>query len=322
MRRREFIYGGAALVMPLSVQAQQTRVRKVGFLAANTPATSGHWATAFVERLKELGWVEGQSLVIEYRWAAGQTAKFKEFAAELVAAGVEVIVTSGDAAVRAARDASGMLPIVMAASANPIGFGLIESLARPGASVTGLTSIHDDTVGKRLQLLTEIIPGLRRVFVLKNPDSNQTEVKLLGEDAAKLGIGIELVEFRKPADLERMTSHPERASIGAMMVLSEPLVFSNRVAINEFALRERLPTMHTLEEYARDGGLAAYGPNFILHFRRAADFVDKILKGAKPADLPVERPTKFKLTINLKTATALGLTIPNRVLTFADEVIE
>jgi putative ABC transport system substrate-binding protein len=322
MKRREFISGGAALLVPLAVEAQQTRVRKVGFLGANTPATAGHWAAAFVERLKELGWIEGQSLAIEYRWAAGQTAKFKEFAVELVAAGVEVIVTSGDAAVRAARDAGGMLPIVMAASANPIGFGLIESLARPGGSVTGLTSIHDDTVGKRLQLLTEMIPGLRRVFVLKNPDSNQSEVKLLGEDAAKLGVGVELVEFRKPADLGRMTSHPDRAAIGAMMVLSEPLVFSNRVAINEFALRERLPTMHALEEYARDGGLAAYGPNFILHFRRAAEFVDKILKGAKPADLPVERPTKFKLTINRKTATALGLTIPALVLAVADEVIE
>jgi putative tryptophan/tyrosine transport system substrate-binding protein len=323
MRRREFILAGAALVAPFAVEAQQKRVRKVGFLGANTPATSGHWATAFVERLKELGWVEGQSLVIEYRWAGGQTAKFKEFAAELVAAGVEVIVTSGDAAVRAARDAGGAgLPIVMAASANPIGFGLIESLPRPGGSVTGLTSIHDDTVGKRLQLLRQIIPGLRRVFVLKNPDASQTELKLLNEDAAKLGVGTELVAFRKPADLEPMTWHPERAAIGAMMVLSDPLVFTHRIAINAFALRERLPTMHVWEEYARDGGLVAYGPNWILHFRRAAEFVDKILKGAKPADLPVERPTKFKLTINLKTAAALGLTFPDHVLGVADEVIE
>ena len=293
----------------------------MGFLGANTPATMGHWASSFVERLRELGWVEGQSLAIEYRWAAGQTAKFKEFAAELVAAGVEVIVTSGDAAVRAARDAGGTLPIVMAASANPVGFGLIESLARPGGSVTGVTSIHDDTVGKRLQLLTEMIPGLRRVFVVKNPDSSQTEVKLLGEDAAKLGVGVELVEFRKPADLEPIASHPDRAAIGAMMVLSDPLVFSNRVAINEFALRERLPTMHALEEYARDGGLVAMG--------RTSSCISAVPPNSstnpqrcEARDLPVERPTKFKLTINLKTAAALRLTIPALVLTFADEVIE
>ena len=322
MERREFVFGSIALLVPLSVRAQETRVRRVGFLGANTPATAGHWAAAFADRLRELGWIEGKNLAIEYRWAVGQTGRFKELAGELVAARVEVIVTSGDAAVRAARDAGGTLPIVMAASANPIGFGLIESLARPGGSVTGLTSLHDDTVGKRLQLLTEMIPGLRRVFVLKNPDSSQTEVKFLMDDAAKLGVGLELIEFRKPADLEQITSHPRRASIGAMMVLSEPLVFSNRIAINQFALRERLPTMHALEEYARDGGLAAYGPDFVRNFRRAAEYVDKILKGAKPVDLAVERPTTFKLTINKKTAKFLGLSIPVSILMLAEEVIE
>jgi putative ABC transport system substrate-binding protein len=313
---------GGATVWPLMARAQQTHIRKVGFLGANTPAAAGHLAVAFAERLKELGWVEGKSLAIEYRWAAGQTSKFQELAGELASAGVEVIVTSGDAAVRASREASGTLPIVMASSANPIGAGLIESLARPGGTVTGLTSVHDDTVGKRLHLLKEIVPGLHRVFVLKNPDSNQSEVKVLREAAATLNIALELVEFRNQADLERIASHPDRATIGAMMVLSEPLVFSNRVAINEFALRQRLPTMHALQEYARDGGLVSYGPDFVVFFRRAAEFVDKILKGAKPSDLPVERPTTFKLTINQKTARALGLTIPASILTFADEVIE
>ena len=299
MKRWDFVLGVGAIILagPVTAGAQQRAVRKVGFLGANTPATAVHWTDAFGKRLKELGWIENSNLMIEYRWAGGQTARFRDLAGELVAAGAEVIVTSGDAAVRASRDASGSLPVVMAASANPIDFGLIESLARPGGSVTGLTSSHDDTVGKRLQLLQEIVPNLRRVFVLKNPNSSQSEVKLLRDDAAKLRIDLELIAFRKPSDLEQIVSHPERGSIGGMMVLSEPLVFSNRVAINEFALRERLPTMHALEEYVRDGGLVAYGPNFVFNFGRAADFVDKILKGAKPADLPVERPTTFKLTI-------------------------
>ena len=324
MDRREFVLllGCAAFAVPFATEAQQARVRKVGFLGANTPATAGHWAAAFAERLRGLGWIEGTNLLIEYRWAAGQTAKFKELAGELVAAGVEVIVTSGDAAVRAARDAAGTLPVVMAASANPIGLGFIQSLARPGGTVTGMISFHDDTVAKRLQLLTEIVPGLRSVFVLKNPDSSRSEVDVLREAAAKLRIGLELIDFRTPKDLGRITSHPDRAAIGAIMVLSDPLVFSNRIAINEFAIGQKLPTMHALEEYVKDGGLASYGPNFIVNFRRAAEFVDKILRGAKPAELPVERPTTFKLTISQKIAKAIELKIPSTIVAFADEVIE
>ena len=296
-------------------------MRKVGWLGANTPAAAGHLAAAFAARLKELGWVEGQNVAID-RWAAGQTAKFRELASELVAAGSEVIVTSGDAAGVAARDAGPTTPVVLASSANPVAAGLVQSLARPGGSVTGLTASRGDTAGKRLQLLKELVPGLRHVAVLSNPDSNRPEMMALRSDAPSLGVALEVFDFRRVADLELIAGFPQRASIGALLVLSDPLVFTHRIAINDFALRQRLPTMQGLREYTQDGGLMSYGPDFVVMFRRAADFVDKILKGAKPADLPVEQPLTYELVINLKTAKALGLTIPPAILLRADEVIE
>jgi putative ABC transport system substrate-binding protein len=323
MRRREFIiFVGGATTWPLVAHGQRKSTPIVGFLGANTPAVAGHLTTAFVMRLRDLGWIDGQNLKIEYRWAAGQTAKFQEFAAELVAAGADVIVTSGDAPAKAARQVTNSIPIVMASSANILASGLIKSLAHPGGNVTGLTFSTSDTVGKRLEFLKEAVPGLNRVAVLFNPDANPEEVAATRKVAPLLGIVLDIFEFRATGDLERISTHADRSKIGALFVVSDPLVFTNRVAINGFAINERLPTVHRLKEYAVDGGLISYGPDFVIFFRRAAEYVDKILRGAKAEDLPVEQPTTYQLVVNLKTAKAIGLTMPPTLLTRADEVIE
>jgi putative tryptophan/tyrosine transport system substrate-binding protein len=324
MRRREFlgVLGGAAASWPLAAHGQQRPTPIVGFLGANTPATAGHLTAAFVTRLRDLGWVEGRNLKIEYRWAAGQTTKFKEFAAELVAAGADVIVTSGQEPAKVAAQVTNSIPIVMAASANILASGLVKSLAHPGGNVTGLTFSTVDTVGKRLELLKEAVPGLSRVAVLFNPDANPEEVAAASKVAPPLGIVLDVFEFRTTGDLERIATHSERSKFGALFVVSDPLVFTNRIAINGFAIKEKLPTVHRLKEYAIDGGLISYGPDFITFFRRAAEYVDKILKGAKAEDMPVEQPTTYQLVVNLKTAKAIGLAIPPTLLTRADEVIE
>jgi putative ABC transport system substrate-binding protein len=321
MRRREFI---ALLTLPFlpGPASAETTIRRVGFLGANTQQTAGHLAEVFIARLNELGWREGKNLVIVYRWAAGQTAKFKELADELVAERVEVIVTSGTVPTQAARQATRTVPIVMASSANIAGIGLVDGLARPGGNVTGLTFAPVDTVGKRLEFLQAVVPGLRRIGVLHNADANLEEVAAVRTIAPSLGLTAEEFPFRELRDLEKIAASKTRSEIGGLFVNSDPLVFVNRVAINAFALRERLPTVHRLQEYAVDGGLISYGPHFPDFFRRAADYVDKILKGAKPADLPIEGPTVIRLVINLKTAKALGLEIPPTLLARADEVIE
>jgi putative ABC transport system substrate-binding protein len=323
MRRREFIIlVGGATAWPLVAHGQRKSTPIVGFLGANTPAAADHLTAAFVMRLRDLGWIDGQNLKIEYRWAAGQTAKFQEFAAELVAAGADVIVTSGDAPAKAARQVTNSTPIVMASSANILASGLVKSLAHPGGNVTGLTFSTSDTVGKRLELLKEAVPGLNRVAVLFNPDANPEEVAATRKVAPALGIVLDIFEFRATGDLERIATHSERSKIGALFVVSDPLVFTNRIAINGFAANERLPTVHRLKEYAVDGGLISYGPDFVAFFRRAAEYVDKILRGAKPEDLPVEQPTTYQLVVNLQTAKAIGLTMPPTLVTRADEVIE
>ena len=306
MRRREFlgVIGGVAALRPLAAGAQAVSLRKVGFLGANTPATAGYLADAFVKRLRELGWSEGNNLAIEYRWAAGQTAKFQELSQELIGERVDVIVTSGNAPAIAAARATKTIPIVLASSADIVSSGLVKSLAR------------------RLELLTEIVPNLKRVGVLYNPDANPEQVVALREVAPKLATALSVVEFRGVADLDKINALPDRPEIGALFVVSDPLVFVHRIAINDFALRERLPTVHMLREYAADGGMLAYGPHFPDFFRRADDFVDKILRGTKAEELPVERAATFRFVVNLKTAKALGFTIPEAYLLRADEVIE
>jgi putative ABC transport system substrate-binding protein len=323
MRRREFLGGiGAAAAWPVGGLAQQGGFRKIGFLGANSAATAGHLTKAFLDRLQELGWTENRNLAIEYRWAAGQTAKFGELTQELVDARVEVVVTSGNASAIAAARVTRTVPIVLAASADILSTGLVKSLSHPGGNVTGLTFAPEDTVGKRLELLKEVVPNLKRVCALYNPDANPEQVVALRELGPKLSIPLSIVEFRGVADLDRINALPERSEINGLFIVSDPLVFVQRSAINQFALRERLPTIHMLREYAVDGGFLAYGPNFIDFFRRAGDFVDKILRGTRAEDLPVERATIFRLVINLGVAKALGLAISESFLLRADEVIE
>jgi len=278
MRRRKFILGSAAAaLLPFAVRAQRGEpVRRVDFLIAEAiegdPYYEGR-VTGIREGLRKLGWIEGQNLAIEYRWAGGQTAKFRDLTDELIATQVEVIVTSGNAPALAAARATSTIPIVLASSADIISAGLVKSFSHPGGNVTGLTFMPEDTVGKRLELLKETLPSLKRVGVLFNPDANPEQVVALREVASKHATALSIIEFKSVADLDRINELPERPDIGALFVVSDPLVFVNRVAINQFALRERLPTIHMLREYVVDGGLLAYGPHFPDFFARAGDFV-------------------------------------------------
>jgi putative ABC transport system substrate-binding protein len=293
MRRRAFIglLGGAALAWPLTARAQQPgKYRTIGFLGAATPSAASQWVAALVERLRELGWIEGRTVAIEYRWAEGRNERLAEIAAEFVRLNVDVIVTWGTASVLAAKQATSVIPIVFASAGDPVGTALVASLARPGGNVTGSSNQAADIAGKRLELSREFIPGLRHLAILANI-SSPIGVLQMGEAQA-------------------------------LYVVSEALVLTHRTRIHTLATAARLPTMHDYREYVEAGGLMSYGPNFPASFRRAADFVDKILRGASPADLPIEQPTKFDLVINLTTARALGLTVPDALLARADEVIE
>ena len=331
MRRRKFIalllialLGGAAAAWPLAVQAQQPRkLPTIGYLGASTPAGQGQWLAAFVERLRELGWIEGRTVAIEVRWAENRAERYAEIAAEFVRLKVDVIATLG-IAVPAAKRATSAIPIVFAVDADPVGSGLVASLARPGGNVTGLSSQSPDTASKRLQLLHEVVPGLRRLAILGNPDwhgavQEMNEVRTV---APALGLDIvDKLEIRRADDIAPAFAALKGGAQG-LYVSSDPLVATNRVRIITLALAARLPTSFVRREYIEAGGLMAYGPNFLDLNRRAADFVDKILRGTKPADIPVEQPTKFDLIINLTTAKALGLTVPPTLLARADEVIE
>ena len=318
MSRRKFItlLGGAALTWPLLARAQ-AKSKVIGFLGANSLAAAGHLASEFATRLRDLGWIEGRNVTIEYRWAAGQLEKYHEFAREFAAAKVDAIVTTSNAPAMALREATNAIPIILASSADIMTTGLVKSLARPGGNVTGLTFAPDDFVGKRLELLKEIVPALKRVAVLYNPEAGKNEVAVAREVAPALAMDVDIFEFRSTADLDKIVAYP-----GGVYVRSDPLVFTNRLAINAFAIREKLPTVHRLREYVVDGGLISYGPDFRGFFRRAADYVDMIFKGARPEELPIEGPTKFELFINLKTAKVLGLGVSPMMLGRADEVIE
>jgi putative tryptophan/tyrosine transport system substrate-binding protein len=305
-------------------RAQQAgKLPTIGFLGAATPSAANQWVAAFVQRLRELGWIEGRTVSIEYRWAEGRSERFAEIAAEFVRLKVDVIVTWGTASIVAAKQATSVIPIVFAAAGDPVGTGLVASLARPGGNVTGSSNQAADVAGKRLELLREVVPMLRRLAILAIIGSPigvlqmgeaQAAARTLGLEVATLGIG--RAQDIAPA-FEAVEGRAE-----ALYVVSEPLVFTHRIRINTLALAARLPTMHDLREYVEAGGLMSYGPNFPDFFRRAADFVDKLLRGAKPGDIPVEQPTKFDLVVNITTAKALGLAMPDKVLARADEVIE
>jgi putative ABC transport system substrate-binding protein len=328
MERRTFLttLAGSLLAAPLAVEAQQApKIAKIGWLNPGTPATSAHLLEAFRQGLRDLGHVEGKTFVLEPRAAEGRAERLPDLARELVHLKVDVILTSTDVAIAAARQQTRTIPIVMATSTDPLGTGFVASLAHPGGNVTGLSTMSPELTGKRLELLKGVIPRLSRVAFLWNPDIrgavldyNQTEGA-----ARSLGLQVQSVEATRGEDLDRAFSAITEQRAQALIVPSpNPVTFVNRGRIVSFVQRNRLPSMYTTREYVDEGGLMSYGHNTADLYRRAATFVNKILKGAKPADLPIEQPTKYNLVINLKTAKALGLTIPPSLLARADEVIQ
>ncbi len=326
MRRRQFlgVVGGAAAAWPFAAPAQQAvKVPTIGFLGQLTPSAMSKWTAAFVQRLRELGWVEGRTVAIEYRWAEGRSERFAEVAAELVRLKVDVIVTGGTAAVVAAKQATSVIPIVFAVAGDPVGTGLVASLARPGGNVTGLSNQSADLPSKRLELLREVVPGLRRLAIMANIGSPIGVLEMGEVQAAAKTLGLEVasLEIRQAEEIAPAIE-ALKGRADALYVVTEPLASTNRIQINTLALGARLPTVHGEKGYVEAGGLLSYGPSFPDLYRRAAVYVDKILKGAKPAGLPVEQPTQFELVINLKITKLLGLTVPPTLLTRADEVIE
>jgi putative tryptophan/tyrosine transport system substrate-binding protein len=322
--RREFIalLGGAS-AWPLAVPAQQPKQPTIGFLGESTPSSQSDRTAAFVQRLRELGWIEGRTIAIEYRWAEGRSERFAEIAPEFVRLKVDVIVTSGTPAIVAAKQVTSVIPIVFAIAADPIGTGLVASLARPGGNITGLSIQSTDLAAKRIELLREVVPRLRRLAIMAsvgNPAS-ALEVGEVQAAAATLGLEVDTHDIRRAEDIAS-AFEALRGRADALYVATGPLVLTNRLRINTMALGTRLPTIYSGREYVESAGLMSYGPNRPDLFRRAADMVDKILRGAKPADIPVEQPTKFDLIVNLTTAKALGLTIPESFLLRANEVIE
>jgi putative tryptophan/tyrosine transport system substrate-binding protein len=330
MDRRTFMVmsGVAILITPLAIEAQQVaKVPRIGFLQLN-PAANPHLREAFLQGLRDLGYVEGRNVVIEYRSAEGKAERLPALAAELVALKVDVLVSGGGTPTAlAAKQATRTLPIVFASAADPVTDGLVTSLARPGGNVTGSSYLAPELVGKCLEQLKQAVPGVSRVAVLREPSATgeRTEKDMLKEAevaARALGVQLQLVEARGPADFDRAFSEMTRARAGALTVLGSAMFSSERRRLVDLAAKHRLPAVYTSKDFVDAGGLMAFGPNLADSFRRAATYVDKILKGAKPADLPVEQPTKFELVMNLKTAKALGLTIPQTLLLRADEVIQ
>ena len=325
MKRRGFItlLGGAA-AWPLAARAQQAgKLPTIGYLGGGGPTSQRAWVDAFVQRLRELGWIEGRTVAIEFRWGEGRAERYAEIAAEFVRLKVDVILAGGTEAAIAAKQATSIIPIVFPTAGDPVGSRLVASLARPGGNVTGLSNLGTGLAAKRLELLREVFPGLRRLAVMINSDysGGVTERGEIDEAARTLGVEIVPLPIRRVEDIasafEGLKGRAE-----AFYTTGDSLVNTHRLRINTFALAARLPTMFPQREYVEAAGLMSYGANFPGLNRRAADFVDKILRGAKPADLPVEQPTKYDLVINLTTAKALGLTIPESFLLRADEVIE
>ena len=324
LKRRQFItLLGSVAAWPLAVRAQQAKLPMIGFLGESTPSGQREWVAAFVRRLRELGWIEGTNVVIGYRWAEGRNERFAAMVAELIRLKVDVIVTQGTPAVLAAKQATFVVPIVFAIAGNPVTNGLVASLARPGGNATGLTNQTADLAGKRIELLREIVPELRRLAIMANVDNPSVMLDIGEVQAAAGALGLEagISEIRRAEDIapaiEALQGRAE-----ALYVAGDPLVTTNRNRLGILAVGARLPTMHGNRENVDAGGLISYGPNLPDLHRRAADFVDKILRGAKAAEIPVEQPTKFDLVINLITAKALRLEVPATVLARADEVIE
>jgi putative ABC transport system substrate-binding protein len=325
MRRREFItlLGGVA-AWPLAARAQQSSKRPIiGILGPGNPASHGQFVSAFVQRLRQLGWLDGNNATVVYRWTENRNERAAEIAAEYAKLPVDLIFTSSPINVLAAKQATSTIPIVFAAAGDPVAVGLVASLARPGGNVTGFSIQQIDTVGKRVEILHEVVPALRRLAVFIDFTHTAIDLEFSEIETAGRKLGLEVVRsLIRQADEIAPAFEALKGRADAVYVCATPLVTARQGHINALALGVRLPTMHNLREYVHNGGLMSYGPNLPDLFRRAADLVDKILRGTKPSDLPVEQPTKFELVINLKTAKALGLEIPPTLLALADEVIE
>lgn len=324
VRRREFItLLGGAVAWPLVARAQQPGALPTVGMLGSSLAAFNYWLPAFLQRLYELGWIENRTMAIEYRWAEGRNERYAQLAAELVRQKVDVIVALGSPAIVAAKQATAVIPIVFPLASDPVGDGLVASLARPGGNITGLSNEQPDLAGKRLEILRELVPGLSRLGYIANVNNRTAmgNVREVEEAAAKLALQITPLDIKRAEDIApAIETLKGRAQ--ALYVVGDPLIADNQIRINTLALAARLPTMHGSRSYIASGGLLSYGPNYSDLFLRAGDYVDKILKGAKPADIPIELPTRIELVVNLETATAIGLTIPESFLVRADEVIE
>jgi len=325
VKRRHFIaLLCSAGAWPVAGRAQQQgKLATIGFLGQSTRSASSEWVVAFVERLRELGWFESRNVAFHYRWAEGRSEHLAEIMAALLQHKVDVIVTSGTPQVLAAKQATSVIPIVFATAGDPVGTGLVASLAQPGGNVTGLATLGADLAGKRLELLREIVPSLARLAIMGNVSNPFTVLELteVQASAGALGLKADKLEIRRGQDIVSAFD-ALKGRVDALYVCTDALTNTNRIRINILAVGARLPTMHGTRDYVEAGGLVSYGPNYPDLFRRAADYVDKILRGAKAGDIPVEQPTKFDLIVNLSTAKALDLTLPPAILTRANEVIE
>jgi putative ABC transport system substrate-binding protein len=326
VKRRTFItlLGGVAATWPLAARAQQPgRLPTIGFLGAGTPSTDGAVMAAFSQRLRELGWIEGRTAAIEIRWAEGRNERAAEIAAEFVRLKVDIIVASSFAHIMAAKQATSLIPIVFPVTGDPVATGLVASLARPGGNVTGLSVQATELAGKRNEILREVVPGLHRLAIMANAGNPNTVLQMGEAQAAARTLGLEvlLADIRQAQDIDTALEGLKGRADG-LYVHNDPFTLTNRLRISTVALAAGLPTTYGAREHVEAGGLMSYAPNFVDLHRRAAQYVDKILRGAKPADLPVEQPTKFDLVVNLTTAKALGLTISESFLVRADEVIE
>ena len=327
MRRRAFItlIGGAAAGWPLAAHAQKSgKIHRIGFLGNSTAALEANLVEPFRNGLRELGYEDGRNIVIEYRWAEGKYERFPALIAELIALKIDVIVTAGTPASLAVKKATASIPLVMIAVGEPVATGLVASLARPGGNITGVTSIAPEIEGKRLELLREVIPKISHIAVLWNAASPIQVIQERETRAAAQVLGMKMLSLgvRTGEEIEDAFAAIVSERPGALLVLADRLFLHHRASIMDFVAQQRLPGVHAYRELVEAGGLMSYGPSYADMHRRAATYVDKILKGEKPADLPVERPVKFVLVVNLKAAKALGLTVPASVILRADEVIE
>jgi len=326
MRRRDLIKGiaGSTLSWPLAAVAQIAKVRQIGLLSPFTRSDAAPWNQALLKGLRDLGWIDGKNIAFEYRYSEGNNDRLPALIADLVRLKVDIIVTSVTNDTLAAKNATTEIPIVMAAAGDPVATGIVGSLARPGGNITGLSQMNPDLTAKRLELLKEIAPGISFMAVLLNPEDPISTLgwKETQRAANGLGIGVQAMEIRSTSDLERNFSVVAAAHFNALAMMPNPVFVTNLKSIAGFAIQNRLPSMFHLREFVDVGGLVSYGVDRPDLYRRAATYVDKILKGASPADLPIEQPTKFDLAINVKTAKALGLTVPPSLRVLADEVIE